>query len=98
MDIHNLIEEYSLEKITMSELVKKLKLAWETYIEETNERCNITGEDYEDKVCSLAFKIKGIAELLEMRKLELNKKDGLLLVDLLREQTNDLEKLFKEVI
>lgn len=89
--------KYTEGEISIEEFVKELDEALNSYSKATIDAGFYEDRtDYQKGLDHITFKLGQIVGQMQLKKLMDNKQDGLVLVDYLRENINELEKFFKE--
>ena len=94
---HKIPKRYSEGEISIEEFVKEFDEALNSYIKVTVDDGLYDNETESKKsLDAIEFKLSAIIKQTQLKKLENNKQDGLVLVKYLKENVNELEKFFKE--
>ena len=89
MTVIAISKDYISGKDTINDLIKKFN----NYVKPINQVPN----NYDSKMSNYGTKIEILSDILCMKKLKDNRADALVLVNLLREITDELEHVIKEV-
>ena len=89
--------KYSNGELSIQEFIKEYDKALNGYSKATIDAGFYDDRtDYQKGLDHITFKLGKIVEQMQLKKLMNNKQDGLVLVEYLKENVNELEKFFKE--